>query len=275
MNEELSAFAKANFDTLNVQNINTVAGDSLEYLSNSKVDYDTIFIDPARRDSNKEKVFKLSDCLPNVPEYLGLLLSKCKRLIIKTSPLLDISMGLSELHNVSEIHIVAVQNDVKELIWVLESTPNGSLECISTNLKRNSKDQTVVTYPDALNKDAHYDLPGQYLYEPNAALMKSGTFNWISFHFGISKLHKHTHLYTSEHPIDFPGRCFKIRDIVPFDKRVKKHLDVVKANITTRNFRLSVSELRKRLNIKDGGDIYLFFTTDTNDRQIVLICEKY
>lgn len=275
MNDELSAFAKANFKTLNAQNINTVVGDSITYLTNEDLTFDTVFIDPARRDSNKDRVFKLSDCLPNVSKYLDLLLSKCKRLIVKTSPLLDISRGLSELRSVSEIHIVAVKNEVKELIWILESTPKEELECISVNLKPNGIDKTVVKYSDALNECALYDLPAHYLYEPNAALMKSGTFNWISSHFGISKLHKHTHLYTSHEPVHFPGRCFKILNVLPFDKRVKKHLNILKANITTRNFKLSVTDLRKRFNIKEGGDTYLFFTTNMDTNQIVVVCEKY
>lgn len=274
MNEELSAFAKANFKTLQASNVSAVKGDSTEFLQNYVGHIDTIYLDPARRDTHKGRVYKLTDCVPNVPEHLDVLLSKSSRIIVKTSPLLDITVGLSELRNVCQIHIVAVKNEVKELIWVLEPNIAETIECVTVNLKSDTQEKTMFSLYDALDTKPQYSLPETYLYEPNASLMKSGAFNWISSHFGVFKLHQHTHLYTSQHLIGFPGRAFVIEGILAFDKKLRKHLDLVKANITTRNFKLSVSELRKRLNIKEGGDTYLFFTTDLNNKQIVLVCKK-
>ena len=274
MNEELNAFAKANFKTLRTSNVTAITGDSIKYLQNYTDRFDTIYLDPARRDAHKGKVFKLADCVPNVPEHLDLLLSKSGRIVVKTSPLLDITIGLSELRNVVQIHIVAVKNEVKELIWVLESSPTDTIECITVNLKSDTQEKVMFSLYEALDTEPQYSLPEAYLYEPNASLMKSGAFNWISTHFGVSKLHQHTHLYTSQHLIDFQGRAFVIERILPFDKKLRKLLALEKANITTRNFKLSVSELRKRLNINEGGDTYLFFTTDLNNKQVVLVCKK-
>ncbi len=274
MNEELSAFAKANFQTLNALNIEAVTGDSIQYLQNHSHHFDTIYIDPARRDAHKGKVFKLADCVPNVPEHLGILASKSHRIVVKTSPLLDITIGLSELCNVSQIHIVAVKNEVKELVWVLNPTKKDTAECIAVNLNGATNPKTIFNLQEALQSDAQYSLPQTYLYEPHSALMKSGAFNWISWHFDIYKLHQHTHLYTSTHLVDFPGRRFIIDNILPFDKKLKNALSLEKANITTRNFKLPVSDIRKRLSIKEGGNVYLFFTINLTKKQIVLVCRK-
>ncbi len=274
MNEELSAFAKANFQTLKALNIKAVTGNSIEYLQNHSCHFDTIYIDPARRDTHKGKVFKLADCVPNVPEHLDVLVKKSSRIVVKTSPLLDITVGLSELRNVSQIHIVAVKNEVKELVWILDSTPTDIVKCAAVNLDHTTNEKTIFNLQEALQTDAQYSLPETYLYEPHAALMKSGAFNWTSSHFDVFKLHQHTHLYTSLHLVDFPGRRFVIDNILPFDKKLKNTLASEKANITTRNFKLSVSDIRKRLRIKEGGNIYLFFTTDLNNKQIVLVCKK-
>lgn len=274
INEGLAAFAKANFSTLTASNIKTVVGNALDYIAETNTAYDTIYLDPARRDNVKGKVFKLSECTPNVVKHLKLLLSKGKRILIKTSPLLDISAGLNELEHVREIHIVAINNEVKELLWSIDSSSGKDTEIISINKRGNHTQKTCFTLQTALNTVANYNVPQQYLYEPNAALMKSGAFNWISAHYALAKLHTHSHLYTNNECISFPGRVFSIKEVLPFDKQLKKRLSLTKANITTRNFKLSVDALRKKLSIKDGGEHYLFFTTDYNNKQIVIICER-
>lgn len=274
MNEELAAFAKANFNTLQSSNIKTTVGDALDYLTETSTIYDTIYLDPARRDDVKGKVFKLQDCLPNVPKHLSLLCSKGKNVLIKTSPLLDIRAGLNALEHVRQIHIVAVNNEVKELLWSIDSSGQQSIAIITINKRGSHIEQTSCSLKEIAGAVATYDDPKKFLYEPNAALMKSGAFNWICEQYGLAKLHPHSHLYTNDVRIPFPGRVFKIIEVLPFDNKLKKRLSIKKANITTRNFKLSVDALRKKLSIKDGGEHYLFFTTDTNEKQVVVVCEK-
>ena len=274
MNEEVSAFAKANFKALQATNIRCRTQDSIDYLRKSNTLFDTIYLDPARRNDLKGKVFKLGDCVPDVVEHLDLLLNKGRELLIKTSPLLDLTAGLRELRQVRAIHIVAIENEVKEVLWLLGGTPTNEIEIRTINKRVKRIESTTCLLSDLDTAKATFAAPQRYLYEPNAAIMKSGGFHWVSAHFGVDKLHSNSHLYTLDTLIDFPGRRFEVLDILPFTNNLKKQLTIKKANITTRNFKLSVSALRKKLAIKEGGDTYLFFTTDCNNMQIVLVCEK-
>ncbi|WP_299677381.1 rRNA adenine N-6-methyltransferase family protein [uncultured Dokdonia sp.] len=274
MNASLSAFAKANLDTLAVSNVTHIIGNAIDFLANSAVKYDTMYVDPGRRTDAKGKVFMLKDCLPNVPEHIDLLLSKCTSLWIKTAPLLDITAGLKELKNVSEIHIIAVKNEVKELLWRIDQEVKDNCIIHTANIIGNTIDQTSFSYEEVFTAEANYNLPKNYLYEPNSALLKSGGFNWISKQYQVDKLHIHTQLYTCNTPIPFPGRSFKIERILPYNKQLKKELTIPKAHITTRNFKETVIDLRKKFKIKDGGDIYLFFTTQVDDKKVVLVCRK-
>ena len=274
MNEEVSAFAKANFKTLNATNIDTHVGDSIAYLREYQGSFDTIYLDPARRDEIKRKVFKLSDCVPDVSVHIDLLLEKGNQILLKTSPLLDISAGIRALKKVKSIHIIAIQNEVTEILWCLVNDERDGIEIITVNKKKEHIEKTMASLETLQNAVASYALPQKYLYEPNAAIMKAGAFNWISEQYGLSKLHSHSHLYTNEVLKKFPGRRFQIIEVLPFDKQLKKRLNIKKANITIRNFKLSVNALREKLKIGNGGDTYLFFTTDCNDKQIVIKCIK-
>jgi hypothetical protein len=193
--------------------------------------------------------------------------------MIKTAPLLDITAGLSELENVKAIHIVALENEVKELLWVLEKDYTESITIFTANLLK--KDTETFSFQLNAENQAHFGLPKKYLYEPNAAIMKSGGFDMVSSQFKINKLHQHSHLYTSESLIDFPGRRFEIQQLIGYAKtEMKSSLENQKANITTRNFPDSVESIRKKWKIKDGGNLYCFFTTDVNNNKIVLLCSK-
>ena len=193
--------------------------------------------------------------------------------MLKTSPMLDISAGLTELNYVYQIHIVAVNNEVKELVWLLKKDTKGEPDIIAINIK----DHTSETFNFKWNARelTKYSKPLKYLYEPNAAVLKSGAFDLLPEAYDVTKLHKHTHLYTSDSLKEFPGRRFIIEELVPYSKAsLRKSLNFDKANITTRNFPESVADLRKKWKIKDGGDHYLFFTTFENDKKVVLICTK-
>ena len=272
--EELSNLVQHNFEVLGIQNVQCELGDSYSYLEKTNSKYDWIYIDPSRRNDTKGKVFMLKDCLPNVPELLPFYFTKTDNILIKTAPILDISAGLLELSNVKRIHIVAVDNEVKELIWELSKSFSGA-----TTIKTiNSTSEKSEEFSFELNSNTqfpNYDLPKKYLYEPNSAIMKSGGFDEIGIQYQLNKLHQHSHLYTSEKKIDFPGRVFEIQEVISYTKReMKSFLENKKANITTRNFPDSVEEIRKKWKIKDGGNVYCFFTTDMNNHKIVLICTK-
>ena len=273
INTELSTIAKHNFTNLNAENICTQLEDGLKILERIN-DLDWIYIDPSRRNEVKGKVFFLKDCIPNVPEHLSTLFFKADNILIKTSPLLDIKAGLDELSNVSEIHIVAVNNEVKELLWILKKNFDAQLQLRTVNITNTGNEIYSFNPNDERSPFTEYGLPEKYLYEPNAAIMKSGGFMSIGRDYNLNKLHQHSHLYTNTKLIDFPGRVFKIQSVIPYHKKTIQKLTIKKANITTRNFPDPVSVLRKKLKIQDGGNDYLFFTTNKDNQKIVIHCVK-
>ena len=274
-NGGLSEIVAHNYNSLDVNNIETINTDGIEYLKSASEVYDWIYIDPSRRHDTKGKVFFLKDCLPNVPEHLDTLFGYSNNIIIKTAPLLDIKAGLRELHSVKEIHVVALDNDVKELLWVLEKGYSDSIEVKTLNLKKDENQEFTFQIEDEVDAIAQYSEPRSYLYEPNGSILKSGAFKLVSEKLGINKLHGNSHLYTSNELIDFPGRRFKIEKTLPYNKKLlKKEFSFSKANISIRNFSESVEQLKKKFNLRDGGTIYLFFTTDVNEKRIVLVCSK-
>ena len=274
LDASLSEIVAHNFEQMNASNIKCYAGDSTLILKELKQHFDWIYIDPSRRNDAKGKVFMLTDCLPNVPENLDSYFKYSNCILLKTAPLLDIAAGLDELKNVKNIHIVALENEVKEVLWEIHHDYTDVITIKTVNISK-EKNQTFEYVLNTNNKFATYHLPQKYLYEANSAIMKSGGFESVSSQFKINKLHKHSHLYTSEEAIEFPGRSFEIQNAIPYNKtEMKLHLSNKKANITTRNFPDTVEIIRKKWKIKDGGTSYCFFTTDVNDNKIVLICTK-
>jgi len=274
LNKNLSEIALYNFEILGIKNTSCFVKNGLEFLNYSDKKFDWIFIDPSRRNDTKGKVFLLQDCLPDVPSNLEVIFEKTENVMLKTSPLLDISQGTSELKFVKEIHVVAIKNEVKELLWILEKGYQGEIKTKTINLQNNQSQKFHFMLSDEKSAVAQTGLPKKYLYEPNAAIMKSGGFKSVSAKFGLQKIYEHSHLYTSNQLLDFPGRVFKVIGAIPYKKKELKNLGIKKANITTRNFPESVASLRKMLKIKDGGEDYLFFTTDMNGQRIMISCKK-
>lgn len=273
ISEDLSKIVQHNFLKLGCNNIECVHTNSTTYLENTNNNYDYVYVDPSRRNEQKGKVFMLNDCEPNVPELLSLYFSKSENILVKTAPILDILAGINQLTNVKEVHIVALENEVKELLWKLEKNYTGTIKIISINIEKNSINKIETIYNKEYN--ASFSLPKTYLYEPNVALLKSGNFNAIAAHYNIEKLHVHSHLYTSDKLIEFAGRIFKIDKIIPFQKKeLKTEILNTKMNVSIRNFPLKVEEIRKKFKIKDGGTVYAFFTTDLENQKIVIICTK-
>ena len=270
---ELSKIVKYNYNKLQIKNIETVAQNGLNYLESTNKRYDWIYVDPSRRGKNKEKVFFLSDCQPNIPKYLDYLFQYTPNILLKLSPLLDITSSINELHSVEEIHVVAVKNDVKELLFLLRKGYESKINIKTINIRPDHNQVFNSTVNSSLQPT--FSNPKSYLYEPNSSILKAGLFNDVSHKLGIDKIHNNSHLYTSDKLIEFPGRRFEIDQVIPFNKKkLKKILPKQKANITTRNFPETVANIRKRTGIKDGGDVYLFFTTNLRNRHIIIICSK-
>ena len=285
--------AKENFERLGLENAVVKNGDGVEVL-HSFSHLKLIFIDPARRDDAGNKVVSLQDCTPDVTQLQDEMLEKADFVIVKLSPMLDWHRAVSELKCVSEVHIVSVGNECKELLLVLSSKQKLSSDSEEAALKVYcANDNQVMSYlkaddavvsiakEDFLRKassdDEVDDLTENYLYEPNASLMKAGCFGVISSRYGVKMLAKNSHLFVSQEPVEeFPGRSFRIKVISSFNKKeLKRQLaGITKANIATRNFPLSVAELRKRLKLKDGGETYIFATTLSDESHVLLVCEK-
>ena len=274
INEDLSTIVKHNYQQLKANNIEVFSGNGFDFLKESNQIYDCIYIDPSRRHDAKGKVFLLKDCQPYIPPKLDFFFTKATNILIKVSPILDITNTINDLKNVKEVHIVAVNNDVKELLFLLEKNYTSSVKIKSINFKKETVETFDFDYLESVASE--YSEPLSYLYEPNSAILKSGGFHQISKQLNVYKLQQHAHLYTSEKPIKFPGRIFKIEHTLHYDKKkLLKLLPEKKANITTRNFPKTVAQFRKETKIKDGGNLYIFLTTDKNNKPTLIICSKY
>jgi THUMP domain-containing protein/uncharacterized protein len=273
MDTDLSEIVSYNFSKLQTHNIETVAQNGLDYLGDTKEIFGWIYADPSRRDNKKGKVFLLDDCTPNIPLNLDYLFNYTDHILLKLSPILDISSSLNELHSVKEIHVVAVKNEVKELLFILQKGYKNKINIKTINIG-NTHNYIFNSTINSTTKPT-YSLPKTYLYEPNASILKAGLFNQVSHELNINKLHVNSHLYTFDTLINFPGRRFEINNVIPYNKKqLKKLIPEKRANITTRNFPETVADIRKKTGLKDGGDLYLFFTTNINNKHIILICSK-
>ena len=273
INPELSKIVQHNFKQLKAENITCISGDSTDILKQLNQRFDCIYIDPSRRNDSKGKVFLLADCLPNVVDLQEFYYQYSDNILIKTAPILDIQAGLNELKNVASIHIVAVENEVKELLWEIKKSFNDSPKIIAVNIEKQQVISTIIEL--SKNYQATYSLPKKYLYEPNASLLKSGGFEVVSELFALDKLHQHSHLYTADEIKDFQGRRFEITQEIPFQKNdLKKYIQNQKMNVTTRNFPLKVEDIKKKYKISDGGTLFAFFTTNLKNEKIVLLCTK-
>lgn len=254
-----------------------ITEDQSQSLFKTKLGLKLIFIDPARRDDAGNKVVSLKDCTPDVTVLQEEMLSKADYVIIKLSPMLDWHRAVSELNCVQEVHIISVNNECKELLLVLSARNMGNLRIYCAN-----DAQSFVCEESDMEASSVKIAPStleemQYLYEPNASLMKAGCFSVLSERYGARMLSKNSHLFVSLEPIEaFPGRSFRIIAVSSFNKKeLKRHLSgITKANIATRNFPLSVAELRKRLKLKDGGETYIFATTLSDESHVLVITEK-
>lgn len=285
-NTELCEMAKHNLPLLGVKHSDVICADSEEILNKLSTHQHLIYLDPARRDEHGGKTVAIADCTPDVIQVNDLLLDKADVVMLKLSPMLDIVEAERQLKGIREIHIVSVNGECKEILFILQKTPKtpdgfdqNEPKMVCVNLLANLPAQTFVfSHSIERNATCYYTSElKHYLYEPNASVMKAMAFKSVAERFHLEKLHPSSQLYTSDTLVpDFPGRIFEIIDSSHFNKKVLKSLlkDIKKANLTVRNFPLSVAELRKRLKLSEGGTDYLFATTLDDDSHVLILCKK-
>lgn len=274
-----SEAARHNFGVLGADNITVMNGDS-PGLIGSLTGVDVFYVDPARRGEGNKRVFALQDCEPDLPKLLPLLFAVAPVVIAKLSPMADMRMTLDLLPDTTAIHVLSVRNECKELLFVMErgaGSGNPLIHCVNYGT---GPLPDLFTYRFEDERDVNLHEAGEvgaYLYEPNASILKAGAFKMVAYRFGLEKLHRNSHLYTSSERMDgFPGRTFTVEEVIPFNNKGCKTLSgqIPQANITARNFPLTVDELRKRLKIADGGDVYLFATTLSNGEKVLIKTRK-
>lgn len=279
-NEQLCRMVEHNLPLLGIDNAKVVCADAVDYLST--LDMQTmIFLDPARRDQHGAKTVMLADCTPDVVQLLPQLLKKSRFTMLKLSPMLDWHKAVEDLQGtVREVHIVSVGGECKELLLMLSKEIESELKVFCADLEAGGSSLFVYA-PGASSPAPSSQLNIQhstFLFEPNASIMKAGCFDELAAAYGVSPVSRNSHLFLSAEPVDgFPGRSFSIERVTTLNKRELRQAlaGIEKANIATRNFPLSVAELRKRLKLKDGGDVYIFATTTAEGEHVLLISRKY
>ena len=274
-NDILCTVAAHNFALLGLQHIEIINGNS-EQMLQTLPPCDWIFLDPARRDGAGKKVVALADCEPNVATLRQQLLQKARRVMVKCSPMLDITAACRQLGCVAEVHTVAVNNECKELLFVLSAEVVDTPRVCCVNIVNGSAQMFTFSMDDAPEAGYAPEV-GAYLYEPNAAIQKAGCHPSLATSYGVQKLHRNSNLYTSDAlAAQFPGRIFKVTGVAGFSKNELKMLlgDLKRANLTVRNFPETVQQLRKRLKLSEGGEVYLFATTLVDGRKVLVRCEK-
>lgn len=274
LNANLSEIVDYNAKILRVHNLRCVVTDGIKYLQESEDDaFDYIYVDPSRR-VNLGKVFLLEDCEPNIVAHQDLFFQKARIVIAKLAPLLDISTALSSLKHVKYVYVISLDNDCKELLFIQERGYTGETTIKAIRLFHDQLQDFEFTYADERGTISRFSMPQHYLYDPDVAISKAGAFKIVGKYFGLGKLHQHAHLYTSDNFIpEFPGRIFEIIEVIPYGN-FKKNNPYPQANVATRNFPDKVELIRKKLKIKDGGQNYLFFTTDINNNYIAIACRR-
>lgn len=273
----LCRIARHNFDVLQLKQAEVCETDSATH-PEEWPDADLCFIDPARRDGAGHKIVAIADCTPDLTRLQEAIRQKARLCLIKLSPMLDTKAALHALRDIQEVHAVCVQGECKELLLVMSREIPAPTTFHCTNIEAERTMSFVFTEEEETNAVCTYaDTPGHYLYEPNAAILKCGGYRSLSARLGLQKLHPNSHLYTSDNLCtSFPGRTFRIEDISGFGKKELRQTlqGLSRANLTVRNFPATVADLRKRLRLQEGGDIYLFATTLNNGQHALIRCRK-
>lgn len=274
-NDELLKIAEHNHHQLGANNITYQTKTAEAFLETTQLHFSFAFIDPSRRD-NSRKVFKLSDCVPDIVSIQDKLLTISRYLLIKASPLLDIQQALRELNHVKKVFVISVGNECKELLFLSEQgfTEKVELSAVDLNSQGDIKSSFTFFLDDERTIDPPQSEPLKFLYEPNASILKAGAFKLVTKKFAVNKLSANTHLYTSDHLIaDFPGKILRIKALNPDSKKIMSLLPGGLANVIARNYPLKAEQLKKKFKLKDGGDKYLIgFSSDK--KKYLAVCSR-
>lgn len=273
-NEVLCKLFEHNSKALKLENVTILNETAEDFIKKTDVFFDLIYIDPHRRADSGQKMYFLEHTSPNVLDLIDVLKNICQKVLIKTSPLLDISKAIKELKYVSEVHILSIENDCKELLFLLDYKEHKEIKYFAINFEKDKIQKSIIDSKSKYN-EINLGVKDKFLYEPNSSIMKLGKFD-ILFDFDIYKISQNSHLFTSNNYYeDFPGRIFEIIAVEKFSKKeILSYCKYKKANVNVRNFPLSVEEFKKKIGLKDGGEIYIFGTSDKNSKPIIFICKK-
>lgn len=274
--EHLAGLAKHNFDRLSAHGVKTFHGQAESFLKEHEGQVDLIYLDPARRGVHNSKVVRFEDCEPDVIKLQPLLRQRAKSLLIKASPMLDIKGAINDLGEVTAVHVVADRNEVKELLFFIDENASVNPEIHTINFRPEGEWRYSFDYETESGALIQFGTVSRFIYEPNAAILKAGGFKSVGEQFsGLVKLHANTHLYTSDALTEnFPGRVFQVLDSLQMNKKqLRRKLPEMKANISVRNFPMSVEQIRKKTGLKEGGDEYIIATQDVNG-PTVLYCHR-
>ena len=272
-NEALFEITQNNFKALGAYNITSFNSSAEDYLKTIKTNFYFIYLDPSRRNENK-KVFKLDECTPNIIELATEIFKIADKILIKTAPLLDIKQTLKDLKFVTAIWVISVANDCKEVLYLLEKNKKVEPQIHCVNLSKTNQ-YFDFTFEQEKATNSEYFLPEKFLYEPNTSVLKAGAFNVVGKQFQLKKIAPNSHLYTSQQLItNFPGRAFEIKNVVNYQTNSFSKLGLKKANVSCRNFKDSVEQVKKKLKLKDGGEQYIFATTDLNGKPTIIVANK-
>lgn len=285
-NQVCCSAAKANFQALGVENVDFIPADSFDFLKDNDNHLENIhvfYLDPSRRAGGNKRLYAIADCEPDLMKIINFL-PKRYRLIVKLSPMLDVKWAVNQIPNVREVHILSIKNECKELLVIsspplIAITDDQPLDVYCINYTTDGMEQSFrFQLSDELTSDRRIAKGvDRFLYEPHASILKAGAFKTIASRYGIEKLHVNSHLYTSDRMITlFPGRLFEVTDVFSFNSRMCRNLalSIPQATISVRHFPLSADELRKRMRINDGGDIYLFATTLSQGQKVLIKCQR-
>lgn len=270
--ESLFEIATTNFKVLKAK-ITAICSSAEIFLATNQSKFDVVYIDPARRNQS-QKVFQLQDCSPPVLEMLPTLFTISNTVLIKTSPMLDIKKAIQQLKFVKQVFVLSIKNECKEVLYLLHKNATEITKINTINMAE-TEQYFSFNYPNEENLVVNFSDPQNYLYEPNASILKAGAFKSIASTFSLTKIAPNSHLYTSVELIsDFSGRTFKINYVLPYQANQLKLLGIIKANVSCRNFKENVETVRKKLKLKDGGNIFIFATTTSENKPILCVTEK-
>lgn len=273
--EERCRLAKHNLALLGASNISVVQSSAEQFLTTSYDQFGLIYLDPDRR-AGAGRAVAFHDCVPDVVHILPVLLKMSDLVMIKASPMLDIQRGIKELSHVEEVVVLAVNNEVKEVLFRCKQSP-GTLRVRAVNLFKAGEESFDINPEQEKIEGVEFAEPAAYIYEPNAAILKAGAFKSAGKHFDLKKLHPNTHLYTSAELVDsFPGRIFKVLELVPFSSKVLKAATFAfnKAHVITRNFPMEAPDLQKKLKLQEGEEGYIIGTTTLSDKKVLMVAER-